>query len=176
MEIAIVIGLIYLAVLSVLSADKFIKNAGVAIILACLYMISKTLSVELLFPACIAIVGAICLFFQSRIGVKDIIAFAAITIYSAFWLSTAEFVDGYIHSQNIIAIVAALTACALFSSINRRLLFILSLTSAFLYSYAAGMAIDSSAFASSMILGWVLCSCYPHRKYNRINSIKYTDW
>ncbi|MDE6188673.1 MAG: hypothetical protein K2G37_00105, partial [Clostridia bacterium] len=108
----------YLLLTLVYSADCFFRNAICFIVFGCAYAVSTFLANDYFFYFfCAAATVAALPFF--RISPTDFVKLALICTVAAFWLSTAEFVDGYAYSELFVASGITLAANLLFSASNR---------------------------------------------------------
>ncbi|MDE7215612.1 MAG: hypothetical protein K2O08_02265 [Clostridia bacterium] len=171
MELLIVSSVVYLILMLFFYLDGFIKNSAVWIAFCAIYALSLLTENRYLLFVFTAVATAICVALYADVTIGDFIEVLPLTVAAAFWLSTAEFVDGFVFSQLAVAGGVVAISYLLFSPQKRLYLAI----TAILFSYGVLFAVngdyDINAFALSVCVIWIFCPVATSNK--RFNALRF---
>ena len=154
MELFLLLSLVYLILTMIFSADRFIVNAVVFVMLCSLATISMLTANEYLFLTTATLVTATILPFFVKITITDILEILLISLIAVFWLTTDEFVDGYAYSQIWVAIGITIASVLIFSPQNRQYCALLATLLSYAMTYAVGNNPDLTAIVLSITIAW----------------------
>lgn len=156
MELFLLLSIAYLIFTLIFSADRFIIQAAVFVVFGSAVTISMLLANEYLFIVFTTLATATLLPFFAKISFTDILKILLISFIATFWLTTAEFIDGFAYSQILIALGVAIASFLLFSPDNRQYCSLLSMLLPYAIIFAMGVTADLQEVVLAIAISWIL--------------------
>lgn len=160
MEIFLALSIAYLILTLIFSSERFIVESSLFILLSCAFAISLLTSNDKFFFAVTALSTATILPFYVKISFLDILKICLISFTAIFWLSTAEFVDGYAYSQIWVAIGIVLASTLFFSTSNRQYCALVATLLSYAMIYAVGANVELQSMVLAIGISWIMTKSF----------------
>ena len=171
MEILLALSISYLILTLIFSSDEFIVQGVAFIALGSIYIISLMIENYNLFLLPSTIFTTALLIYK-KFAISDVIKVLFISYIAIFWLSTAEFMDGYVYSYLLVAICVAFVSNIIFTAENRRTLALISILLPYLFIYSVSGDVELENMLLSMVIAWVYTSITTFQLPSKSNMYK----